>query len=138
MSEQGKKRGPIAPADRATRSPFDRSRINQSMPDIGEHSNTTEQRAPDTTPGAVTWHLSDEDCGPDVGISIGLGDGCMLWIGEISKDRWEEAGGTDMDLGDDFGKWIVLYEPEPIVIGRCPSDLDISHVADLIAMRIRR
>jgi hypothetical protein len=35
-------------------------------------------------PGFVVWHSSEEDGGPDVGITVGLGDGKMLWIGERS------------------------------------------------------
>ncbi|NBE05946.1 hypothetical protein [Paragemmobacter ruber] len=32
--------------------------------------------------GNVVWHSSDEDMGPDVGISVGLGD-AMLYAGEV-------------------------------------------------------
>jgi hypothetical protein len=32
--------------------------------------------------GNVCWHSSDEDSGPDVGISVGLGD-AMLFVGEV-------------------------------------------------------
>ncbi len=32
--------------------------------------------------GNICWHSSEEDGGPDVGISLGLGDG-MLFVGEV-------------------------------------------------------
>lgn len=34
--------------------------------------------------GVLTAHTSDEDSGiPDVGLSVGLGDGAMLYVGDI-------------------------------------------------------
>ena len=37
---------------------------------------------------SVVWHTSDEDCGPDVGISVGTGDG-MIYAGEFPGSvRW--------------------------------------------------
>lgn len=44
---------------------------------------------PSTERGAVTWHSSDEDSGPDVGLSMGLGDGKLLWVGEVpDRNGW--------------------------------------------------
>lgn len=40
-------------------------------------------------PGCVVWHSSEEDGAPDVGITVGLGNGKMLWLGE----RTEKEGG---------------------------------------------
>lgn len=37
----------------------------------------------ETAPGQVLCFGSDEDSGCDVGTSIGLGDGKLLWIGEL-------------------------------------------------------
>ena len=49
-------------------------------------SKTTE---PSTERGVVTWHSSDEHSGPDVGLSMGLGDGKLLWLGELPcRDGW--------------------------------------------------
>lgn len=47
--------------------------------------------------GFVVWHSSEEDGGPDVGITIGLGSGKVMWIGE----RSEREGG---------GQGILIYE----------------------------
>jgi hypothetical protein len=49
----------------------------------------TDTTEPSTERGVVTWHSSDEDSGPDVGLSIGLGDGKLLWVGEVpDRDGW--------------------------------------------------
>lgn len=37
----------------------------------------------ETSPGQVICHCSEDDGVPDVGISIGLGGGSALWIGEL-------------------------------------------------------
>jgi hypothetical protein len=39
--------------------------------------------------GEVTWHSSDGDSGPDVGLSMGLGDGKLLYVGVLpDRDDW--------------------------------------------------
>lgn len=41
----------------------------------------------ETQPGEVVCHCSEDDGIPDVGVSVGLGGGKCLWIGELlSKD----------------------------------------------------
>lgn len=60
--------------------------------------------------GRVVWHSSDEDSGPDVGVTVGLGQGRALWFGEISKKMHEEEGVEAAELGDHFGTWIILYD----------------------------
>lgn len=68
--------------------------------------------------GKVTWHCSEEGSGPDVGLSLGLGDNRILWVGEITKAAWS-AGGEDVAaLGADDGWWLILYEPDSRVIGK--------------------
>ncbi len=59
---------------------------------------------PSSARGEVTWHSSDEDSGPDVGLSIGLGDGRVLYVGEVSKDMADRS-----DAPDDLGWHLVLY-----------------------------
>lgn len=76
--------------------------------------------------GHVTWHSSDEDSGPDVGMTIGLGDGRMLWVGAISRARYAETEGVS-HLGDDFGWWIILYDQQgSTVVGKC-RDAESAH-----------
>ena len=84
--------------------------------------------------GETQWHSSEEDGGPDVGILIGLHDGAQLWIGELSRRRWGDAGGDAMGLGSDMGSWFVLYPAsgEPIVLGRMNAELMHSEVCDLL------
>ncbi len=38
---------------------------------------------PESAPGRVGWHTSEEGGGPDVGISVGLGSGSSLFIGDL-------------------------------------------------------
>lgn len=59
--------------------------------------------------GKTTWHSSDEDSGPDVGLSLGLGDGKMLWIGEIVQQRYEDGGESAAALGSSDGWWLMIY-----------------------------
>jgi hypothetical protein len=89
--------------------------------------------------GAITWLSSDEDGGPDCGIVVGLGDGRSLHIGEISRHLWEQAGGLEMGLGEDYGHWIVLFGPnETLVIGRASEELDLNDTATLLASLLDR
>lgn len=67
--------------------------------------------------GRVTWHCSEEDSGPDVGLSLGLGDGRILWVGEISNSAHEEISGAAA-LGNHFGWWLIAYTPECEVLGK--------------------
>lgn len=65
-------------------------------PSMGSRRNSTRRchamTDPSTEPGAVAWHSSDEGGGPDVGLSIGLGDGKLLWVGETpDHDGWRLA-----------------------------------------------
>lgn len=71
---------------------------------------------PQTDIGAITWMSSDEYSGPDCGISIGLGNDRFLYCGEISRKRWEEAGEDAAALGNDFGWWLILYEPDKTTV----------------------
>ncbi|MDR6789544.1 hypothetical protein J2Y58_002917 [Sphingomonas sp. BE138] len=42
--------------------------------------------------GEVQCHCSEDDGVPDVGVSVGLGDGKMLWLGELLKDEGGDIG----------------------------------------------
>jgi hypothetical protein len=71
----------------------------------------------DSSLGAVTWHSSDVGTGPDVGISIGMGAGKVLYVGEISRDL-HAAGGKDVvALGADDGWWLVMW-PDAEILAR--------------------
>lgn len=79
-------------------------------------------------PGNTIWHVSEPDGGPDVGITVGLGNGRHLWCGEITKDRWESIGGEDAGLGGDGGFWLILYGKNEVqVLGKMVNEID--HVA---------
>lgn len=74
--------------------------------------------------GFVTWASSDEDGGPDVGITVGLGPELgHLWLGEIARARFESEG-CDQYADNDMGWWLMHYKPddEPLVIGKLLSD----------------
>lgn len=77
----------------------------------------------ETERGRLVGHCSEEDGVADVGASIGLGDGRLVWIGEISSDLYEEAKqqAAGADIGDGSGYWIVLFGKESkdtVVIGK--------------------
>jgi hypothetical protein len=67
--------------------------------------------------GLVTWHCSE----PDVGLSLGLGDGRILWVGEISSRVHADGGAEIATLGPDVGWWLVLYAPEVMPLARFAS-----------------
>jgi len=66
--------------------------------DLPSQVTTSEQQAVPVAqktmvqPGFVVWHSSEEVGGPDVGITVGLGDGKMLWIGERSGREADGMG----------------------------------------------
>ncbi len=68
------------------------------MPVADQPIDTTDQQAVTvaqetmTRPGYVVWHSSEEDGGPDVGLTIGLGGGKMLWAGERSGREGDGIG----------------------------------------------
>lgn len=74
--------------------------------------------------GRLVGHGSESDgCDADVGVSIGLGDSRMIWMGEISSDLHEEAReqADHDDIGSDSGWWIVLFgkdSKDTVVIGK--------------------
>lgn len=57
--------------------------------------------------GKITRHCSDPNGGPDVGLSLGLGDNRLLWVGEVGEPAWSGAA-----LGSATGWRLILYEPE--------------------------
>lgn len=88
--------------------------------------------------GVVQWHCSEEGGGPDVGVSLGLGEGRTLWAGEISKQRHAEAGDEAAALGDDFGWWLIMYEKQSAqVIAKCLNCYEARSMFDLIASALR-
>jgi hypothetical protein len=58
--------------------------------------------------GRIAWHSSGENEGPDVGLSVGLGNGVTLYAGEIPRATWEEGSADASELGDDGGWWLTL------------------------------
>lgn len=76
-----------------------------------------------TTVGGITWHSSEEDSGPDVGISVYLGPDDRLWCGEISRRLFEEHDGPAR-FDSDLGAFIVRYAgKETTLIAKC-ADMD--------------
>jgi hypothetical protein len=82
--------------------------------------------------GKITWHSSDEDSGPDVGMMLGLGDGKALWVGEISRRSHEEGGEAVTALGDDGGWWLGVYEPKFRPLAKFADAEDARDFFDLI------
>lgn len=89
--------------------------------------------------GQVTWHCSEEGGGPDCGYSLGLGEGRILWCGEISKSRHAEAGEEAAELGNDFGWWIILYDNQTShVVAKCVNTDVAREMVDAIASAMRK
>lgn len=65
--------------------------------------------------GHVVWHCSEEDGGPDVGMTLGLG-GAALWVGEITRAAHADGGEDTAALGNDGGWWLML----------CPDHLPLA------------
>lgn len=61
-----------------------------------------------TNVGGVTWHSSEEDGGPDVGISVFLGPDDRLWCGEITRKLFDEQGKDH--FCSDGGWFLVRYQ----------------------------
>jgi len=76
-----------------------------------------------TTIGGVTWHSSEEDGGPDVGISVYLAPDDRLWCGEISRRLFEGHDGS-AHFDSDGGAFIVRFNgKDTTLIAKC-ADLD--------------
>lgn len=88
--------------------------------------------------GKITAFGTDEDSGPDVGVSLQLGDDIELWCGEISRDAWEEAGMEAAELGAPFGWWIILYTKDKrTVIGKAVDRYVADEMVSRISMALR-
>jgi len=78
-----------------------------------------EDAGEDTRVGAVTWHCSEEDGLPDVGISVFLGSDERLWCGELPSSSFGEYGGWD-HFDSDGGWFIVHYRKSSAsIIAKC-------------------
>lgn len=90
----------------------------------------------DVSIGGVTWHSSDEDSGPDVGISVYVGENDRVWCGEISRKCFSECEG-EKHFSDDGGWFIVRYNPHPTLIARCADPDDAREFVESVAAWIR-
>lgn len=89
--------------------------------------------------GAVQWHCSDEGSGPDVGLLLRISPTQMLWAGEITRDRWEDAGPDAAALGSDLGWWCILYgDKDTRVLGRFTNQDDAQHLIEALAAALTR
>jgi hypothetical protein len=92
----------------------------------------------DTSIGGVTWHCSEKDGGPDVGISVYLGPNDHLWCGEMASTLWEECGGKD-HFDSDGGWFIVRYSPEGTkLIAKCGDPDEAREFVEWIASLLRQ
>lgn len=83
--------------------------------------------------GALIWHSSDEDSGPDVGVSIRLGDYKLLWCGEVTDSLYNETEGAS-DLGGSGGWWIILYDgPTSRLIAKCVDYYEVRDAFDRLS-----
>lgn len=59
-------------------------------------------------PGGVVWACTGDDCGPDVGLWLGLGGGRVLYVGEITEGTYDQGRPDVADVGDSGGWWMTL------------------------------
>lgn len=59
-----------------------------------------------TTVGGITWHSSEDDGGPDVGLSVYLGPDDRLWAGEVTRKAFDDNNGAAHFDSD--GGWFLL------------------------------
>lgn len=92
----------------------------------------------DTSIGGVTWHCSDEDTGPDVGLSVYLGENDRLWCGEISRSLFEHCRGAD-SFDSDFGWFLIRYAPnnETCLIAKFADAYQAREFIEQIALWVR-
>lgn len=85
-----------------------------------------------TERGHVTWHSSEDDGPPDCGYSVGMGDGRMLYIGEMPSTSLNEDPGAAL-LGSDGGWWMVVYEKNRSrVIGKVVDQYAADELVQLV------
>lgn len=106
---------------------------NQMEPDMSE---TEDYKEPSSEPGDVTWHCSEEGGGPDVGMSLGLGNGNVLWAGEISSNAYAEGGDEAKALSDDGGWWLMIYS-ERLPIAKFVDGLSAQEFVEKLAAALR-
>ena len=87
--------------------------------------------------GKITWHCSEEESGPDVGLSLGLGNNRVLWVGEITKAAWSQGGEDVAALGGDGGWWMILYVPELRVLGKFDDQYEAQDFIERLAATIK-
>lgn len=87
----------------------------------------------DTTIGGVTWHCSDEDSGPDVGVSLYLGPDHRLWAGEVSRSLFDEQG---KDAFDSDGGWFLIQYcgDETTLVAKFTDDMAARDFIESVAM----
>lgn len=90
----------------------------------------------DTSIGGVTWHSSEDDGGPDVGISVYLGDGKRLWCGEISRSLFDECGGSEW-FDDDGGWFLVVYGPKANLVAKVGDKDQMKDMIEMLATAAR-
>jgi len=90
----------------------------------------------DTRTGGVTWHSSEDDGGPDVGVSLYLGDGKRLWCGEISRDLYDSCRGFDYFDGDG-GRFLVFYDPSPRLLAKIGDYDQAREFIEALAFAVR-
>ncbi|WP_066923003.1 hypothetical protein [Methylobacterium sp. CCH5-D2] len=97
---------------------------------------TTEDRMYDAA--QITGHCSELDASADVGMSVGLGGGRMLYIGEVSDALIAEHGA---ELGGTGGRWIVVFgqtREDVQILGKAVAEIDADAVCCAVAAVIRR
>lgn len=83
--------------------------------------------------GALTRHIDGEG-GSTVGWEFNLGNGCQVWVGELSRQAFNELEPEHRSaMHNDLGWFIVLYKrTESQVLGKAVNEEAAMALAEII------
>ena len=94
--------------------------------DAGKMIQTNVERDMDTR-GRVTWLSSGEGEGPDVGLTLGLGNGVSFYIGDLDDTTLAESG-IDLAVYPNVW-WVAIYTRTGVSVIGPVADSEVAREA---------
>jgi hypothetical protein len=88
--------------------------------------------------GFVRWHTTDGNEGPDIGITVSLGEGRILWLGTIPEDAHDTTDPEIASLGGSPGSYWLVLEPGHTPVARFTNRHDAKLLAEMLAASFMR